>query len=94
MFQRAYLIHLSLFTLFIIMQKLSSFVIIIMLSRPNQDHLHDQNSNGSDIQLSCDQLKNMHEAIAMARVAYHCGEDPVTGGLSFSLFPLAESQVG
>merc|ERR1712112_46577 len=31
------------------------------------------------IEVSCDQLKNMHHAVARARVAYHCEDNPATG---------------
>jgi len=37
-----------------------------------------QSSNMS-IQVSCDELKNMHHAVGRARVAYHCSSKPATG---------------
>ena len=42
------------------------------------------------IEVSCDQLKNMHHAVARARVAYHCEDNPATGGNIF-LFLAAQA---
>jgi len=32
-----------------------------------------------NVTVSCNELKNMHHAIARARIAYHCSDEPATG---------------
>jgi len=41
-------------------------------------HVVSENSTGL-IEVSCEELKNMHQAIGRARVAYHCSNKPATG---------------
>jgi len=35
--------------------------------------------NDFNVTVSCNEMKNMHHAIARARIAYHCSDEPATG---------------
>ena len=42
-------------------------------------------AGNTTIQVTCDQIKNMHLALVYARIGRHCPERPASGGLSFLL---------